>query len=101
VVAAAPAPPPPAPTTQTTTFSGSLNPQNPARTFAITVGAGAAHAALAFSRCSKLSLGLSNGASSNGPSVLALDATLSAGTYTYSVSGGKCSFALTVTAPTP
>jgi thermitase len=104
VVAAAPAPPPPppaAPTTQTTTFSGSLNPQNPARTFTITVGAGAVHAALAFSRCSALALGLSNGARSSGPSVLALDATLSAGTYAYSVSGGKCSFALTVTAPTP
>jgi hypothetical protein len=33
--------------------------------------------------------------------VLALDATVATGTYTYTVSGGRCSFALTVTAPAP
>jgi hypothetical protein len=48
-----------------------------------------------------LSVGLSNGASANGPSVLALDATLAAGTYTYTVGGGRCSFTLTVTTAAP
>jgi hypothetical protein len=46
-------------------------------------------------------LGLSNGASKNGPSVVLLSATLDAGTYTYTVSGGRCPFTLTVTAPAP
>lgn len=103
VVASAPSTPPPPqlPTTQTTTFSGSLNPQNQSRTFSVTAGAGTAHAALSFSRCSTLSVGLSNGAAANGPSVVSLDATLSAGTYSYTVSGGKCSFTLTVTTPAP
>jgi thermitase len=91
----------PTPTTQMTTFSGSLNPQYPSRSFTVTVGAGSAHAALSFSKCKALALGLSNGVSNSGPSVLTLDGTLAAGTYTYSVSGGKCSFALTVTAPSP
>ena len=36
-----------------------------------------------------------------GPSVVVLDATLPAGTYTYRVSAGKCSFMLTVTYPAP
>jgi hypothetical protein len=105
-VSAAPAPAPlpvtPAPpAVQTTTFSGSLNPQNPSRSFSLATGAGAAHAALTFSRCSTLSLGLSNGAASSGPSVVSLDATLVAGTYAYTVTGGKCSFTLTVTASAP
>jgi hypothetical protein len=93
--------PTPTPSAQTTTFSGSLNPQNPSRTFTVKVGAGSVHASLTFSKCNALALNLSNGASNSGPSVLTLDATVAAGTYTYSVSGGKCSFALAVTAPTP
>jgi thermitase len=105
VVAAAPAPAPlpvaPPPTVQTTTFSGSLNPQTLSRSFSLAVGAGGAHAALTFSRCTTLSLGLSNGAAASGPSVVNLDATLPSGTYTYTVAGGKCSFTLSVTAPTP
>jgi thermitase len=99
--AAPPPPPPPAPTVQTATFSGSLNPGNPSRTFTVKVGAGPADAKLFFTKCSSLSIGLSNGASANGPSVVTLDATLAAGTYTYAVSGGRCSFTLTVTAPSP
>ena len=89
------------PTVQTTTFSGSLNPGNPTRSFSVVVGAGVANARLSFVKCSSLSVGLSNGASANGPSVVALDATVAAGTYMYTVSGGRCSFTLTVTAPTP
>lgn len=103
VVAAAPvAPtPPPAATTQTVTFSGSLNPQNASRTFSVAVGAGAAQARLSFPKCKALALDLSNGASANGPSVVALAATLAAGTYSYTVSGGRCSFTLTLTTVTP
>jgi hypothetical protein len=91
----------PAPATRTLTFSGSLNAKNPTRTFTVTVGAGLADARLAFSKCSSLSLGLSTGAGASGPSVVVLDTTLAAGTYTYSVSGGRCSFTLTVSAPSP
>jgi len=91
---------PPAPSTQTVTFSGSLTPKAPRRTFSLTVGAGSARAELAFAKCTALTLGLSNGTTASGPSVVTLDATLVAGTYTYTVSGGRCSFTLTVTAPT-
>jgi hypothetical protein len=44
-----------------------------------------------------MSLGLSNGAAASGPSAVKMNATVVAGTYTYTVGGGKCSFALTVT----
>lgn len=98
VVAAAPVT---APATQTLTFSGSLNPGNPTRSFNVTVGAGVADAQLSFSKCSSLSLGMSNGAGKSGPSVIVLDETLAAGSYTYTVGGGKCSFTLAVTAPSP
>jgi hypothetical protein len=93
--------PAPAPATRTLTFSGSLNAKNPTRAFSVTVGAGLADARLAFSKCSSLNLGLSTGAGASGPSVVTLDTQLAAGTYTYSVSGGRCSFTLTVAAPTP
>ncbi len=92
---------PPTPAGQTVTFSGSLNPKNPSRTFSVSVGAGMAHAGLSFTKCSSLVLGLSNGVSTTGPSVVSLDATLTAGTYTYTVSGGRCSFTLTVTSSAP
>jgi thermitase len=107
VVAPAPPPAPPsAPATQTLTFSGSLNPKNPARSFLVAVGAGVAEARLSFSKCPSLSLALQGNAASplaaqSGPSVIVLDAVLPAGTYTYVVSGGRCSFTLTVTSPTP
>jgi hypothetical protein len=65
------------------------------------VGPGVAKARLSFSKCSALSLSLPNGPSTTGPSVVSLDATLPGGTYTYTVSGGRCSFTLTVTSPTP
>jgi hypothetical protein len=102
VVASAPAAAPsPTPSTQTVTFSSSLNPHNPTQTFTVTVGGGLTDAKLTFTKCSSLSIGLSNGASANGPSVVALDTTLAAGTYMYTVGGGRCSFTLTVTAPNP
>jgi hypothetical protein len=97
-VVAAPAPAPP---TQTLTFSGSLTRKNGTQTFSVTVGAGVVGAKLAFNKCSSLNLKLSNGSSANGPSVLGLNATATAGSYTYTVSGGLCSFTLTVTAPSP
>ncbi len=95
------APPNPPPTIRTLTFSGSLNPKNPSRSFSVTVGAGGAHAELSFAKCSSLTLALSTGANVSGPSVVVLDAILAAGTYTYTVSGGRCSFTLTVAFPSP
>ena len=100
IVAPAPAPAP-TPTTQTLTFSGSLNQRNPARSFSVSVGAGLADARLSFSKCNSLALGLSTGSNASGPSVVVLDATLAAGQYTYTVSGGRCSFTLTVASPAP
>lgn len=103
---ASPPPPPPAPSTQTLTFSGSLNAKNPTRVFPVTVGAGLADARLSFSKCSTLSLALQSTAASplaaqSGPSVVVMDSTLAAGSYNYVVSGGRCSFTLTVTTPKP
>jgi hypothetical protein len=62
-----------------------------------------AGARLSFSKCASLTLTLrktdgTNLATASGPSVLALDQTLAAGSYVYTVSGGRCSFTLTVTA---
>jgi thermitase len=110
VVSGAPSPSPspspsptpsPSPSTQTVTYSANLNPNNPTRTFTVTVGSGMADARLSFSKCISLKLALSTGASATGPSVVVLDAVLSAGTYSYTVSGGRCSFSLSVTAPPP
>ena len=97
----------PAPTQQfqTLTFTGSLTPKNGSRSFAVTVGAGRTHSELAFGKCSSLNLDLFAGAqakaSAHGPSVVTLDADLTAGSYTYNVGGGRCSFTLTVTSPKP
>jgi thermitase len=96
-----PPPPPPPPATQMLTFSGSLSSKNPARNFSVSVGAGLAQARLSFSKCTSLALGLSNGPSAKGSSVLALNASLASGAYTYTVSGGRCSFTLTVSSPSP
>jgi hypothetical protein len=100
-VAVAAASPPPQPATQTSTFSGSLSARTPSRSFTVTVGAGTTRAQLAFGKCSNLSLGLSNGTNAQGPSIVSLNSTLAAGSYSYTVSGGKCSFTLTVTSPSP
>jgi hypothetical protein len=105
VVSAAPTSPPPS-TTVTTVLSGSLNSKNPSRTFTLPLGAGLADAKLSFSRCSTLSLGLtgpgvSAAAPVSGPSVLVLETTVAGGSYGYTVSGGRCSFTLTVTSAAP
>jgi hypothetical protein len=87
---------------QTLTLSGSFGGKSTAQSFTVKVGAGLADARLSFAKCSSLTLGLSTGAHATGPSVLALDASLAAGTYTYTVSGGsRCAFTLTVTSPAP
>jgi hypothetical protein len=94
----------PAPPTQTSTFSGSLSPKSSSLSYPVTVGAGFADARLSFnsSKCGSLTLALRQGvttlASGTGPSVLLLDRTLSAGSYTYVVSGSRrCGFTLAVT----
>lgn len=66
------------------------------------MGTGLADAKLTFSKCSSLDLELKSfdGAtigSKSGASVLILDQNVTAGAYTYVVSGGQCSFTLTVT----
>ena len=91
--------PPTVPAPQIWTLSGSLNGNITTHDYAVTVGPGTATAQLSFSKCSSLSLGLSNGQSATGPSAVVLSTTLSAGTYIYRVSGGRCSFTLVVTAP--
>jgi hypothetical protein len=71
----------------------------------VAVGAGATHAELSFSRCSSLDLYLYAGssmiASKSGPSVVVLDTNLAAGSHSYSVSGGRCPFTLTITSQSP
>jgi hypothetical protein len=103
VVANAPPPPPPSSSPVTSTFSGSISGKSTSKSFMLAMGAGASQAQLSFSRCSSLSLGLSgpgwsSSAPVTGPSVLVLNATVGGGTYTYTVSGAKCAFTLTVTA---
>jgi hypothetical protein len=100
------APAPPVSTTQTLTFSGSINQKSSARVFGITVGAGVTHAQLSFSKCTGLNLMLGSGSGTidqaSGPSVLAMDETLAAGGYAYTVSGsGRCSFTLSITSAAP
>ncbi|MDQ1701342.1 MAG: thermitase [Frankiaceae bacterium] len=103
VVQAAPAPTAAPAQTQTLGFSGSLSAKTPTKTFTFSAGAGAVAARLSFSKCSSLSVTLkaSSGStigSATGPSVLSLDQTVSAGSYSYVVSGStRCSFSLTVT----
>ncbi|MEA2217752.1 MAG: thermitase [Solirubrobacteraceae bacterium] len=101
------APPPPPPSAnQTLTFAGSLTPKASSQRFAVPAGAGPSHATLAFSKCSSLTLELTQGTTSiaktSGASGLTLDRTLSAGDYGWVVSGStRCSFTLTVTTATP
>lgn len=104
VVQSAPPPPPPA-QTQTLTFSGSLGPKAPSKSYDVSIGAGLAGARLSFSKCPSLTLAVKpvagpTLASVSGPSALVLDQTLAAGAYTYVVSGStRCPFGLTVTSP--
>jgi subtilisin family serine protease len=102
-VTAAPSVQPEPSGTQTSTFTGSLSPKYPSRSFTINTGSGATHAELSFAKCSTLALRLSSGsaalASANGPSIVTIDVVVPRGTLTYEVSGGRCSFSLAVTAP--
>ncbi|HEX5526976.1 MAG TPA: S8 family serine peptidase [Solirubrobacterales bacterium] len=97
----------PPPSQQTLSFSGSLTNKVLSRSYQVSVGSGLADARLSFSNCKSLTLTLQSAAgttlaSASGPSMLVLDQTLAAGTYTYVVSGsGRCSFGLTVTSPAP
>jgi len=81
------------------------NPANASRSFTVAVGAGLADARLSFTKCSSLTLAIYNpggsSVSTSGPSVVVLDSSLAAGSYTYQVSGARCSFTLTVTSPSP
>jgi subtilisin family serine protease len=93
---------------QTLTFSGSLSSKHPTASFSVAVGAGLSEAQLSFSsKCPPLALALASGvgqplASSSGPSVLALNQLLAAGSYSYVVSGStRCSFTLVVSSPAP
>jgi subtilisin family serine protease len=105
----APAPTaPPGTGTATASFSGSLNRKQPSRAYPLTVGSGMAHATLAFAKSPSLSLTVQRAdgsvvGSASGASVLPLIASLSAGDYSYVVSGGNAntSFTLTVTYATP
>lgn len=98
----------PPPTTTTATFTGSLSAKRTKQSFSLTVKAGAVSDALQFSSSGKtktaaslsLSIYAANGAlvlNGSGPSVLRQAATLTAGTYTWQVSGtSSVSFTLTV-----
>jgi hypothetical protein len=94
---------------QTLTFAGTIGGKGQAVSYTAVVGAGLADAQLAFSgsKCgSSMGLAVKTSAgvtlaSTSGPSVLVLDPSLSAGSYVYVVTGlARCSFTLTVTAPT-
>jgi subtilisin family serine protease len=105
VIAAAPAPPA---TTSTSSFSGTLTKGQASRSYTVTAGSGSASASLSFGKASTLTLTVqaANGSvvgSASGPSIISFVSNLSAGTYTYVVSGGpgNVSFMLTVAYPTP
>jgi len=95
------------PTTQTLTFSGALNKKNSSLIYPVAAGAGVADARLSFTKCRSLGVAVraatgSTLSTSTGPSVLVLDTTLVAGSYSFVVSGSsQCAFTLTVTAPMP
>jgi hypothetical protein len=74
------------------------------KTFAMSLPAGDVQADLSFKRCDSLDLILLDAANVMigerlGPSVVTLDSAVTVGNYSFAVSGGKCNFTLTVTAP--
>jgi subtilisin family serine protease len=91
----------------TSTFSGNLSPKQTTRSYTVSAGGGAFSASLSFTRASNLTLTVRNAAgatvaTASGPSVLKLSGSLTAGTYTFVVSGTqKTSFTLGVTHATP
>jgi thermitase len=95
--------------TQTSTFNGSLGAgSKSSASFTLKVGSGPDQASLTFPfKCSSLNLTI-KGASgavtdqASGPSVVSLSSSLSAGSYSWTVSGScKTSYSLTVTSPSP
>ena len=98
------------PSTGSASFSGTLNAKQTQQNFQLTVGSGITQAALAFSKSPTLSITVlgANGnvvGTASGPSVVTFVQSLSAGAYTFQVSGasgkGGCSFTLTVSYSTP
>ena len=90
----------------THTVTGSLTKSKTSSAFTFSSGSGAATASLSFSSsCSSLTLAVKSAAGSllatgTGPSVLSLSATLTGGSYSWTVSGScRVSFTLTVSAP--
>jgi subtilisin family serine protease len=102
VGSSAPAPAPSSPAPSSTTFSGSLTKQSMSRSFTVTTSGGAFSASLSFARASSLSVTVKSSsgtvvAQGTGPSVLHLTGSVSAGTYTFTVTGTeRSSFDLAV-----
>jgi subtilisin family serine protease len=96
-----PAPAPSGPAT--TTFSGNLTGKATSRSYPVTTAGGDFSATLSFTRASSLTLTVRNAsgatvAQASGPSAVRLTGTLSAGSYTFVVSGTeRASFDLSVT----
>jgi subtilisin family serine protease len=105
VVTAAPSPS--APTNVSASFTGTLNAKQNSQSFPFTVGTGVTQASLAFSKWQSLTLSVlaADGSivgNASGPSVLTLARSLSAGSYTFKVTGsgkGGSSFTLTINCP--
>ena len=103
-------PPTSEPVVATTTFSGSINGRHPSKSFDLAVGAGESDATLTFSKSPSLTVTLlapdgTTVATVSGSSGVRLVRSLSAGTYTYVVSGavkkGSASFSLEVSYSAP
>jgi thermitase len=100
-------PSPPPPSTTTTMFSGSLTPKSTSRSYSVASGTGQLQLGLTFTKVSTLTLTVRNASGqtvlqTSGPSPLRASASVSAGSYTLTVSGSnRSSFTLTVTCPTP
>lgn len=96
-------PPSPNPSPATTTFSGNLTGKQTSRSYPVTTGGGSYSATLGFTRASSLTLTIRNAAGTtvaqaSGGSPVTLTGTLSAGTYSFVVSGTeRASFDLSVT----
>jgi len=95
----------PSPTTTTTTFSGSLTAKATSRSYSVSSSAGKLTLSLTFNKSTSLTLALKSGSqtvlTTSGASPLPASVTVSAGSYTLTVSGStRSSFTLSVTAPT-
>jgi subtilisin family serine protease len=103
------APPPTGGGTATTSssWSGSFTGKTTTKTYSASMGAGTASATLTFSKAGSMTLSMLNSsgatvATTSGASPLSLTADVSAGSYTYVVSGpAKSSYTLKATYPAP